>query len=729
MTRETAFLKDMEAWREILACNLAARDPELNERKLNLVIQEIIGHFVFRRICEERGLELFGAGAIASPWHQMGLGYDTLKCMIDKLTASDRPHQFSALPAGILGQIYERFLTKKLHLIADRRIVVEEQTSPRKTRGIYYTPTHIVDYIVAHTVGELTGGTTTDKPVSASTEERSAVARRVPNHRLRLRVVDPACGSGTFLISAYQYLLDWYRTRCPADGAEKHLRELYQAGDSRELTIDERRNILLDHIYGVDIDVQAVTLTKLSLLLKLLEGQPRESLQDLPPGFLQLTMEQLDSNIKAGNSLVAPDFDDSRQLSFFDDPGDRQVRPFDWRAEFPAVFTGPRSGFDVVIGNPPYIFGEYHPRWLKQYFESTYELAKDQYDAYWLFIERGLALTAPGGRFAMIVPDALLARDEAAHVRQTLLDNGLARVYHSGLTFQAGVSTVVFSVAKGTRPARVISEIPLAGTVRPSVEGPVQRKLPPLVEHTCARRRFRSDPKLRLTVHASDEEARLLARLCGRCLPLGSLIAISRGEETGKRHVFDEGPVAVLAGEDVSRYHISPPTRFVWQVTKGAAHYRAPKIVVVKTGHRCVAALDRIGIVTIQSLYNVHVMCPDIEPETILGILNSSLTRFYVEKSFTAYKRLFPQLNQTTLLSIPIPRDITRRQAPLAETVCRMLDLHEPSASSSTGKESEDSQRQIAEIDLAIDRLVYDLYRLKEGEVAVVERSRRAGLR
>jgi len=193
-----------------------------------------------------------------------------------------------------------------------------------------------------------------------------------PEQADKLKILDPACGSGSFLIGAYQYLLDWYRKFYAENEPEKHAKgrnpKIYQAaGGDWKLTTAERKRILLNNIYGVDIDPQAVEFTKLSLLLKVLEGESAHSLDNQLKLFHQRTLPDLSSNIKCGNSLIAPDFYDHHQMDLFDEDERLKINAFDWPTEFPDVFekskkategtesTEKSGGFDVVIGNPPYI--------------------------------------------------------------------------------------------------------------------------------------------------------------------------------------------------------------------------------------------------------------------------------------------------------------------------------------------------------------------------------------
>ena len=305
------------------------------------------------------------------------------------------------------------------------------------------------------------------------------------------------------------------------------------------------------------------------------------------------------------------------------------------------------------------------------------------------------------------MPDALLARDLGQFLRGMLLRSGLTRVYHCGLVFASAVSAVVFAVEKGKAPKKIISQ--------------VREGMSAIDEHRCSRRRFQSDPRHRLLVHASDKEAHLLQRITTNSHPLGSIVHISRGEEIGRKHVHSEGAVPITVGDDITRYALKRPTRFIDKITKHDELYESPKIVVVKTGWQCIAAIDCDDRVTMQSVYNLHGSDDSIALEGILGILNSRFVRFFIYKTFTAYKLLFPQLNQTTIESIPIPRRDARRWKPLCKRVTTRIALHTQLAAAKTAHEKTALQRQIDATDRQIDQLVYDLYGLTDDEIRIVE--------
>ncbi len=391
---DSAFLAEIEGWRDLLARNIALRNTTLTQRELNFAVQQTIDRIIFLRICEDRGIEPYGklmalqngvnvydrlrglfraaderynsglfhftqekhrAGAPDELTLHLSINDKPLKEIFKNLYYPDCPYEFSAPSTDILGSVYEQFLGKVIRLTAGNRAVVEDKPEVKKAGGVFYTPAYIVDYIVQHTVGKLLEGKSS-KQVAGIT------------------ILDPACGSGSFLIGAYQYLLDWYLARYVEEGAEKnskgkaaHIRPSSASGEWR-LTTSEKKRILLDHIYGVDIDAQAVEVTKLSLLLKVLEGESGESLNSQMKLFHERVLPDLDRNIQCGNSLIGPDFYDS-QLDL-DAEAAQRINAFDWQVAFPQVFKA--GGFDAVIGNPPYVLGrETFDNDAKEYLSST----------------------------------------------------------------------------------------------------------------------------------------------------------------------------------------------------------------------------------------------------------------------------------------------------------------------------------------------------------------------
>ena len=442
---DAAFLQIIEGWRSSLAQALTLKNPSLSPRDLNRVVQTLIDRILFLRICEARGVEAEfklqpaanGANVYprllqlfrhADDRYNSGLFHlkkepgreepDTLtpsltvddrplKAIIASLYYPESPFEFSVMPADILGQVYEQFLGKVIRVDAGTA-VVEEKPEVRKAGGVFYTPTYIVDYIVRQTVGRLVDGKT-------------------PKQVEKVSVLDPACGSGSFLIGAYQFLLDWHVQWYVKDGPQKHAHGksavLYEGkGGAWQLTTAERKRILRSCIYGVDIDRQATEVTKLSLLLKMLEGESAEVVDSNLKLFKERALPDLDDNIKCGNSLIGTDFYADQDLALFDTDTKLRINTFDWAEGFPNIME--KGGFSAVIGNPPYIriqtMREYAPPEV-DFFGSHYTTAeRGNYDIYVIFVERGLKLLAAQGQLGFILPHKFFNADYGKNLRVLL---------------------------------------------------------------------------------------------------------------------------------------------------------------------------------------------------------------------------------------------------------------------------------------------------------------------
>ena len=676
------FLKTIEGWRVELARKLALRNARLTQRELNFAVQRIIDRVIFLRICEGRGIEDYGRllaltngvriyRRLAQQFEQaddrynsglfhfksekgrheapdeltLGLDLDDelLRDILKSLYYPDCPYVFSHLPADILGQVYEQFLGKIIRLTEGHRAVVEEKPEVKKAGGVYYTPTYIVEYIVQNTVGKLldecssrrkeahsSNGEEQSLLTSAATETVDArAATAILNRVSKLRILDPACGSGSFLLGAYEYLLNWhldfYAKNDPIKWAKGSRPVLVQTSAGWRLTIAERKRILLDNIYGVDIDAQAVETTKLSLLLKVLEGETQQSLQPVLRMFQERALPDLADNIKCGNSLIGPDFYQQQQMTLLDDEERYRINVFDWHAEFPHIFRRKISsgelretaaaspldydmpgvplhgsygskkkksekavppsapiesewegGFDAVIGNPPYVRQE-SLSYSKEYFEKHYDAFDGVADLYTYFMEKGVKLLRDGGLFSIIVSSSFLRATYAEPLRRTLKKNAtVLRIVDFG-------GLAVFANAKDTYVC-----IPLLakGAKQNGVEvSKVESlKIRKLSKHVAAN--HFTIPHERLSPEAwslkSDAEAAVFAKVMKAGKPLGDFVErkIFYGLKTGFNEAFEVTAIQraaltksstasktlikpFLGGQDIRRYCVEDDERFL----------------------------------------------------------------------------------------------------------------------------------------------------------------------
>ena len=571
-TRGTAevddeFLKEMESWREALAKNIAFKNSGLSIRELNHAVQLTIDRIVFLRICEDRGIEPYGKLQAllngknvyerltqlfmqADDKYNSGLFHFTkekdrpgepdsltpsleitdtkLKDIIKRLYYPDSPYEFSVISGDILGQVYERFLGKVI-VPKGRGVEIEEKPEVRKAGGVYYTPTYIVDYIVKNTVGKLVEGKT-------------------PKKVEKLRILDPACGSGSFLLGAYQFLLDWHRDWYASNEPKKHAKGkqpkvfLFRENDWR-LTTSEKKRILLNNIYGVDIDTQAVEVTKLSLLLKVLEGESEETLLKQFQLFKERALPDLRANIKCGNSLIGPDFYEGKDLSLFGEDEQYRINVFDWESEFKDVFK--QGGFDAVIGNPPYVriqaMKEWAPVEVEFYKEKYYSASKGNYDIYVVFVEKGLKLLNKDALMGFILPSKFFSTDYGKELR-SLIDNRKALVEivdfgHEQVFAKATTYTCLLFLTGGASKLISYSAItPLALISNTTTEQQIIRS-----------ENLNSDSWLFQT----DEENDLISKLLSNSLQLNDLPSrIGRGSSSGADDVF---VIKVSNGGYVSR--------------------------------------------------------------------------------------------------------------------------------------------------------------------------------
>ncbi|HEX9332944.1 MAG TPA: DNA methyltransferase, partial [Anaerolineales bacterium] len=492
---DDAFLAEIERWRDLLARNIALRNPNLSVRELNYAVQMTIDRIVFLRICEDRGVERdeqlreiatptqpppnpqaneklstktssadLGEvsegrrGSVYSALVQLfqradmrynsGLfhfknekdqssGADTLTLslkiddkvlqdILKNLYYPESPYVFREIPSDILGQVYERFLGKVIRLTAGHQAKVEEKPEVRKAGGVFYTPTFIVENIIQNTVGKLLEGKT-------------------PKEVARLKFLDPACGSGTFPLGAFQYLLNWhlkwYLDHEPAKWMTGKNPAIYQSsraersasgdeagrgtGGEWKLTTAKKKEILLNNIFGVDIDPQAVEVTKLSLLLKVLEGESNETIGSQLALFQERVLPDLGRNIKCGNSLIGYDYFEGRM--FVEQEERERVNAFDWKAEFPQVFA--QGGFDAVFGNPPYRMMQPHntEKEILEYLRKKYLVAEYKMEMFHMFLQLGVSLLRPSGLHGFIVPATILNNVYAEKLRNWIMSKCIIR--------------------------------------------------------------------------------------------------------------------------------------------------------------------------------------------------------------------------------------------------------------------------------------------------------------
>ncbi len=790
---DDAFLAEIESWRKELASNLALRNSSLSQREVNFAVQRTIDRIIFLRICEDRGIEKYGQlqelqqgehiyrrlctiYERADEKYNSGLFHFTdekdraeapdkltpslkiddirLKPILRRLYYPESPYQFSHFPADILGQVYEQFLGQVIRLTSGHQAKVEPKPEVKKAGGVYYTPTYIVDYIIRSTVAKLLEG-------------------KSVNQASKLRILDPACGSGSFLLGAYKFLMDWHRDEYLKEGAGKHRKELYQTqGGDWHLTTTQKKRILLNNIYGVDIDSQAVEVTKLSLLLKVLEGESEQTIGTNLRLFHERALPDLADNIKCGNSIIGRDFYENEQMSLLDDDERYRVNVFDWDGSdgFAEIMKG--GGFDAVIGNPPYVNAwelynlmPYVREFIKA--RSSFSTAERHWDLYVLFLERSLKLARQNGLVSFIIPYSYAIQKYAMASRSLILKQykveSVADLRAVRVFGKIPVITIIPVISKALPDSQ--HEVQIFGP------GPTATKFHPGVIrslHTIAQKRLYAQQEHMLRIDLTQDAQTICDKLESASFTVGDLCLVNYGAQMssrekggfGKGHVLRSGKVSktckkTVSGRNLYRYAVSWDGKWVeWSLApqmygpREPEFFETPKLMIrdITGTHRLELTLDESG------LYCDHtILCAlraadvarwkEISEESVelsqhfslqllLGLLASRLVSVYYYWKLTGEGvrigggfHTYPK----TIRQLPV-FDIRRASTDQKELLLRiekraysLLAIHNEAAAARTTQERVIVQRQMAADDRQIDQLVYQLYGLTEREIALVE--------
>ena len=802
---DEAFLRDMESWRADLAEHLHKQarfiDRILNQRELNHLVQRTIDRIVFLRIAEDRNLESYGrlerAAAVrrnvysqikslflaADQRYNSGLFHfdpadksrpdadtlsleiyivdNVLRRIIGDLYPPRSRYQFSVISADILGQVYERFLGKVIEARSDGEattVTVAEKPEVRKAGGVYYTPAYIVDYIVENTVGAL-------------------LADKTPEEAMRLRVLDPACGSGSFLTGAYDYLLDWHLAQYQRQ-PERYRNRLRRVVGGYVLDIREKRRILLDNIYGVDLDQNAVEVSKLALLLKMLENEGDAA--DLEEPLLP----DLSGNIKWGNSLIGSDFFSGRDLAAQDDEELLRVKPFDWASGsgFGGIMAA--GGFDAVIGNPPYVRMEEFKD-IKPYLRSKYTVHADRMDLYGYFVEREHELLRDGGLFGMIVSNKFIKARYGKKLRNYIADKAnLKEIFDlAGLPVFSGatVRTVIILSTKGTDQGsvRYVAVMPVEDFESISNSSMKLSMVRDELSYSIQHEQIAGDnwnfapPQTYNLLNRLQESNQSLVDFIS---PLPVCMGVKSGltdafiiDESTQREIIAANPEAeeiikpLLNGRDIRKYQINygnnhliyayhgvdiarfpaiekylsqfrerlenRATKQEWYELQQpqfrfAEYMNSPKIIFPDIGTTTRFALDTVGYYGTNTTYFLPVT-----DKYLLCILNSQLAQFYFEQvcaglegTGDTYLRFFGQyLSGFPIRAIDFDNSAdVQMHADMVALVDEMLGLHKQLAGASAVKRGV-IEALIERTDKQIDGLVYRLYGLSGAEVKIVE--------
>ena len=713
-------LSDLTTFRELLSKNIAKKntDKNLTEYELDEAVQRILDRFVFIRNCEDKGMEnkwlwerkneknvLKALREIFSYYNQsydseiferhlcdaLGIDDDILSKVIDGLYRSNDKsvwYDFSLIEADVLGNIYELYLG---HILSKtkKRAKLQNGSAYRKEQGIYYTPTYIVDFIIRNTLGEV-----------------------LKNKRVnidRIRVLDPACGSGSFLLKAFDILDDYQKNRQTAQ---------------IELPFKKKIRILQNNIFGVDLDNKAIEIARLNLLLKIAERKEK--------------LPTLRNNIICGNSLI-----DDPTVAGYD-------KAFSWEERFQAVFNS--GGFDVLVGNPPYQSMENMNKAYREYYytqvengQHRYSTAQAKSNLYAIFLEKAITLTKPNGYIGMITPFSWLSNSSFLNLRKIFIYDMCPISIHLfpvGIFQDVGIATSIIIIRK-TKAKR--NHKIYVYDFRNSTLVDIPKIINSSNNKYCLSFKqnvFRENNDLIFSVIPQTTHSNIINKIEKDCVSLDKLVCIDRGcdtadndKYTGDKYIKTQNSKPILLGKCFGRYWANWNGLYLYYLPEDMKsdkktarpgdykRFEQEKLII----YRFLDEKKRITAYHDVDKYYCFGSCfvvtrsnpPELDLKYIIAIVNSKLAAYYNKTFFSGTK-----LTETEIKRIPIRNAATKRnknkQQKLSSLSTKISELHSrlQKCNDDRTEKATSLQEEIDRIDSKIDDIVYSLYGLnhKEGQ-------------
>jgi len=776
-TVDKEFLLSLDIWRTYLATSISWRNKELGEDEINFVVQQTLDRIIFLRIAEDRSIEPYGnlKNAIKqgdyyqnlfSIFHEADEKYNSglfdfkkdkysrdikidnkvIKNIITDLYYPVSPYEFSVLSVEILGSAYEQFLGKVIRINKGHHAVIEEKPEVRKAGGVYYTPQYVVEYIVKNTVGKL-------------------LEKNTPAEVSKIKIVDPACGSGSFLIGAFQYLLDWHKDYYTCNGKVSKGSKGNPLTPDGSLTTSEKKRILLNNIFGVDLDANAVEVTKLSLLLKCMEGETEASIASQFKLFNERVLPTLDNNIKDGNSLIDIDFYAS-QLDFGEE---KKIKPFSWQKGFPEVFK--QGGFGVVIGNPPYVAIDSIAQAEKIYYTTKYPNLKKRLDLFGLFTDKGIKLLNENGKLGFIIPMQFLRNSAFELLRKSILEqNHIEEINYVGDKVFENVNndTIILIIGKSKQKAETI----LAESITTKIDLIIKKQT------TVFQNSFLQNQEFIIDLSSTTNKT-LFSKIEKQKLKIKERFNVIQGIVTGLNgaFIYNDKEIPTLErillkrfvfGSDFERYFMRNPQHQILYINKQIdikqypkteeilkpfkkqlesrrevvkkvipwyslqwprerSSFIKPKILFQKIRNqklkqRLVGTYDENELYPGDGVIYLNSMSNDkSELKFLLALLNSHLYNFYYKEQFLDINLKIKYLTETSIIDYTAFGKSSKPYDEIVKLVDQLLKLNEEKSSEKLQTKITQLKGKIDYCEQRINEIVYQLYDLTEEEIKIVE--------
>ena len=697
---EKKFYNEYKAIRLHIFENMRKNNPPVNENTIIEKVQKLLDRFLFICFCEDKGLlpneifyktlekgknfgDVFEVFKMLCNWINLGNPRENISHFNGGLFKNDdvleslyvdnevfeemkkiSEYDFdSELNENILGHIFEQSISDiedlKKELNGEE---FDKKKGKRKKDGIFYTPKYITKYIVENSIKnwlddkrkelgedklpELSEADFEIKYSSKKSDER-IYSKNYKKHiefwtKYReavknIKIVDPACGSGAFLITAFEYLLNY----------NNYLDDkIFDLTGTKDLFSDTTREILQNNIFGVDLNKESVEITKLSLWLKTANKNK--------------TLATLENNIKCGNSLI-DDVEIAGELAF------------DWEKEFPQVFKN--GGFDVVVGNPPYVLcqpSNTEEKLLKFY--NNFEVANYKIDLYHLFFEKGIKILNPKGYLGFITPNTYLTNKYTVNLRKLILEKTSINTiikYNEIVFAEAGVDVVTILLSNfkiKNNKINILSSKNKTLTV-------IDKKEQKIWEND------------ELKVFNLNKE---LSIKLENTILLDKIYSVTFGLQTKDKSKYVSEIKSpeweeCYTGKNISRYFLSKANLYFLnnpsEVKAGGSWnmklHKSKKIVVRQVGNpEPIFAYDDKKIPSLNTMYNIVNIDKNFDDFYILSILNSKLMKKYWLSKYNDNKDLFPKIKGYQLKELPIKKISLEAQQPFIEKADKMLFLN-----------------------------------------------------
>ncbi|WP_288550684.1 TaqI-like C-terminal specificity domain-containing protein [uncultured Brachyspira sp.] len=751
-TVDVHFLSTLDELRTKLAVVISKLNREMSEKDINYAVQQIIDRIIFLRVAEDRNVENYGLLALANPKNKneddfknygfngensyyenlnyifdranekynsglfdedaivrnLNIDDKTIKDIIDELYTPKNPYQFSVIPVEIIGNAYEQFLGKTISIDKNHKAVIELKPEVRKAGGVYYTPEYIVDYIVANTVGE-------------------AIKGKTPDEIVNIKILDPACGSGSFLLGAYKYLLNYHKEYFLKNKTKKYMGSRYEIIDeSGNLALWVRKQILINNIFGVDIDSNAVEVAKLSLLLKSFEDS--FNVNEYGQGSLlnEKILPSLDNNIKCGNSLIGNDFYESHLD--LDDATLYKINCFDWNSKFRDIMK--TGGFDVVIGNPPW--GASFDESSKGYIKNNYNHSDIEIESYILFIEKGIKNLSSNGYLGLIMPSNLFTNIRYFSIRKFILENCKINTLidlGSGIFKSVAADSGIIISNKNIDSNNIIN----------AFVGNIQG-LENIKYNLYKQSDFVNNNNYIFNIYIRDIDKKIAEKIKDGKVELKNFVSFARGIEFGysSKYVMNNKEndlyKPIVAVRCIQRYFIHFENKFIEFNEKDKSNFKSKdiyekeKILLRRIGNKLIASIDFDKYYNLCDIYNLLLKDDtNINLKYLLSIINSKLMSYYLDIEFKSAKKIFPKIPIANLEKLPIKNlNLDDKQDKeihdkLVNLVDSIIDLNKKLSSEKNPNTIEMLNARIQAVDKAIDKIVYSLYNLTDEEIRVIE--------